>query len=118
MKNLRALFLTAAAAVATATAFLTPVLADERFGVITNVDLEGNTLTLLKTDEKELEIKTTAGTQVVVTGNKVTLTLKDLASALAKDKEAGRKGTFAQVTHENNVAAKIRIGSTTTKKPK
>jgi hypothetical protein len=117
VKNNRSFFVAVAAGVAIATVMLAPVLADEPFGVITNIDLDGNKLNLLLPTGKELEIQTTPDTEVV-TSKKVKLTLKDIAEGVAKAKEAGRKGTFARVTHEKNVATKIRVGPPTTKQAK
>jgi hypothetical protein len=117
MNSLRGVLFTLAVALVTSAVITTPVLADDPFGAITNVDLDGNTLTLFTPDGKENEIKSTDATEII-TGKQVKITLKELADAVTKAKGEGRQGVLARVTHEQNVATRIKVGLVTTKKAK
>jgi hypothetical protein len=111
MKSPRAVLLILTTGIAAATVVLTPVFAEQLFGVITNVDLEKNEVVLL-TPEKQaapVTIKTTAGTEVVTShGDKIGL--KDLKDAVDHEQAAGKKGAFAKLTRENDIATKISVG--------
>jgi hypothetical protein len=109
MKNPRALLLALTTGIAAVTAVLTPALAEQLFGVITRVDLDENKIVLVTPGKEAPEIKTTASTEVVSShGDKIDL--KVLKGAVAKEQQAGKKGAFAKVTHENNIASKITVG--------
>jgi hypothetical protein len=111
MKNPRALLLALTTAIAATTVVLTPAFAEQHFGVITKVELEENEVVLLapKSEGAEVRIKTTASTEVVTShGDKISL--KVLKDVVASDQEAGKKGAFARVTYEHNIASKITVG--------
>jgi hypothetical protein len=107
MKNRRGFLLTLTAGLVAAVVIITPVIAEEFFGAVTNVDLEGNKITVLTKGGEEVEVKTTDKTEV--TSPKGEMSLEKLAKYVAKVKEAGKKGAIVKVTHEGKVASKIEI---------
>jgi hypothetical protein len=119
MKHLRALLLTLTTTFVATTLILTPVFAEQLFGVITKVDPDANEVVLVPSDRKaaERKIKTTPNTEIVSAKGK-TIGLKALDEVVQKEQAAGKKGTFAKVTHENNVASKITVGLPAAEKAK
>jgi hypothetical protein len=116
MKNRRELLLTLTAALVAAAVIITPVIADELFGIITKVDPDGMKVTVATKGGDEVEIKTTASTEIIVgKGEGQTIDLEKLEKFLKKAKEADKK-VFAKVTHEDKVASKIRVGGFAKKK--
>jgi hypothetical protein len=115
MKNPRALLLILTTGIAAATVVLTPAFAEELFGVITSVHHDEKAVpdeVVLLTPRKkaaEVKLKITAST-AIVTSQAGKLSLKNLDEAVAKAQGAGRKGPFARVTHDNNIASKITVG--------
>ncbi len=109
MKNRREFLLTLTASLVALAVVITPVIAEELMGFITNVDLEGKKVTVLTKGGDEVELKTTDNTEVV-TGKGGTSDLEKLSKAVKKQKDDNKKGVFAKVTHENKVASKITIG--------
>jgi hypothetical protein len=108
MTNRRKFMLMLTAGLVAAAVVITPVIAEEFFGVITNVDLEGKKLTVL-TKEGEVEIKTTDSTEISSTKGEADL--EKLARYVKKQQEAGKKGALAKITHENKVASKVFLGA-------
>jgi len=108
MKNRREFLLTLTAGLVALVVVITPVIADELLGVITKVDVAGKKVTVATKDGDEIEVKTTASTEVVSKGD--TLDLEKLDKMVKKAQDAGKKGAFAKVTHDNKVASKILIG--------
>jgi hypothetical protein len=107
MKNRRKFLLTLTAGIVAAVVIITPVIAEEFFGLITNVDLEGKKLTVL-TKKGELEIKVTNTTEI--SSGKGQAKLEGLAKYVKSKQEAGKKGAPAQITAEDNVASKVFLG--------
>jgi hypothetical protein len=108
MKNRRELLLTLTAGLVAAAVIITPVIADELFGIITKVDPDGKKVTVTTKDGDDIEVKTTAKTEVVLKGE--TIDLEKLEKLVKKVQDAGKKGAFAKVTHEDKVASKISLG--------
>ena len=108
MKNRREFVLTLTAGLVALAVIITPVIAEELMGMISNVDLEGKKVTVLTKGGDEVEVKTTGSTEVV-TGKGDTIDLEKLAKLVKKQQDAGKKGAFAKVTHEGKVASKITI---------
>jgi hypothetical protein len=83
-------------------------IADELFGVITKVDVEGKKLTVLEKDtDKEIEVTTNADTKIVTKTGEVPVDLEKIAKSVAKAKDAGKKGYAVKIDHEKAVASKI-----------
>jgi len=108
MQNRRNFLLTLTAGVVALAVIITPVIAEELLGVITSVDLEGKSLKVMIKGGDEVEVKTNDSTEVV-TAKGDTTTLEKLASNVKKATDAGKKGAFAKITHENKVASKITV---------
>jgi hypothetical protein len=109
MKNRREFMLTLTAGLVALAVIITPVIAEELFGVITNVDVEGKKVTVVNKEGDETVITTNDSTEVVSGkgGESSKLDLEKLAKGVKKQTDAGKKGVFAKVTHENKVASKI-----------
>jgi hypothetical protein len=85
-----------------------PAIADELFGVITKVDVEGKKLTVAaKGSEEDVIITVTDDTEVVTKKGSRKADLDLLAKGVEKAKEKGARGIPAKITHEKNVASKI-----------
>ena len=112
MQNRRAFVLTLTAGIAALAVIVGPVIADELFGVITKVDVEGKKLTVMQKGERETIITVTDDTDFVTPkGDTRPLDLEKLAKGVEKAQDAGKKGMFAVITHEKGVASKIRIAA-------
>ena len=109
MTNRRKFLLMLTAGLVAAAVVITPVIAAEFFGVITNVDVEGKKLTVLKKGGEEVDIKTTDKTEISSTKGEADL--EKLARYVKKQQEAGKKGAFAKITHEDKVASKVFLGA-------
>jgi hypothetical protein len=109
MKTRRAFLLTLTAGVVAVAVIITPVIADEFFGFITKIDAEGKKLTVTKKDDSEIEVKVTDSTELTTAKGSAPLDFEKLQKGLAKYKDAGVKGIPVIVSHENNVASKIRV---------
>lgn len=109
MKSRREFLMTLTAGLGATAVIFRPLLAEEPFGVITEVDRDGKEVTLITKQGETVKVKITDSTEVV-TGYGEKLTLAELAEALSKAIKDGRKGVFARVTHENKVASKITVG--------
>ena len=85
-----------------------PAIADELFGVITKVDVEGKKLMVLPKDaDKEIEVTVTGDTEVVTKKGSTPLDLEKLSKGVAKAQDAGKKGVMVKIEHEKGVASKI-----------
>jgi hypothetical protein len=109
MKNRRGFLLTLVAGLVAAAVIITPVIAEELFGVVTAVDVAGKKITVATKGGDEVEVKTTDSTEIV-SGKGDSLSLEKLEKAVKKSIDAGKKGAFAKVTHEGKVASKITVG--------
>jgi hypothetical protein len=107
MTTRRKFLMTLVAGLVAAAVVITPVIAEEFMGAVTNVDVEGKKITVLTKGGEEVEVKTTDKTEV--SSPKGELSLEKLAKYVTKVKEAGKKGAFVKVTHEGKVASKIEI---------
>jgi hypothetical protein len=108
MKTRREFVLTLIAGLVAAAVIITPVIADELFGFITKVDVDGKKLTVeSKEDGKIVEVKTTDDTEYITGKGAGKLDLEKLSKNVAKAQDAGKKGVMAKITHEGGVASKI-----------
>jgi len=108
MKNRRAFLLSLTAGVVALAVVVGPVIADELFGVITNVDIQGKKVTVTKKGGEEIQVTTTDDTEwVSPKGDSRKIDLEKLDGYVKKVKDEGKKGVFARVTHEGGVASKI-----------
>jgi len=86
----------------------TAALADELFGVITRVDVEGKKLYVMpKGEDKEIEVTVTGDTEVVSKKGTSPVDLEKLEKGVKKQIDAGKKGMFAKIEHEKGKASKI-----------
>src|SRR4051812_36115305 len=101
MKIIRRNFVPALTACAVALAVVVaPVIADELYGVVTKVDVQGKKLTVAeKGTDKEVEITVTDDTEVVSPKGARKIDLEKLSKGVAKAQEAGKKGLPVHVTH-------------------
>ena len=111
MKNRRRFLLTLTAGLVAAAVIITPVIAEEFFAFVTNVDVEGKMVTVVpaKGEGSDIVLKITDKTEVV-TGKGDTVDLEKLAKGVKKQQEAGKKGMFAKVAYDGKVASKITLG--------
>jgi hypothetical protein len=108
MKNRREFVLTLTAGLVALAVIITPVIAEELFGVITKVDVAGKKLTVVeKESEKEIEVTTTDDTEYVTAKGSSKINLEKVEKNLTKIQDAGKKGITATITHEKGVASKI-----------
>jgi len=107
MKNRREFLQALTAGLVALAVIITPVIADEFFGFITKIDIEGKKLTVVTKDDTEVEVKVTVSTEVASAKGSAPIDLEKLSNGLTKYKDAGAKGIPAKVTHEKNVASKI-----------
>jgi hypothetical protein len=108
MKNRRAFFLTLTCGVVALAMVVGPVIADELFGVITKVDVDGKKLTVVeKGTDKEVIVTTTDDTEYVSKKGSAKIDLEKISKQVAKAQDAGKKGVNVIVTHEKGVASKI-----------
>jgi hypothetical protein len=83
-------------------------IADELFGVITKVDVEGKKLTVIEKDtDKEIIVTTNADTKLVTKKGEVAVDLEKISKNVAKAQDAGKKGYAVKIDHEKAVASKI-----------
>ena len=88
---------------------MTPVIAEEFVGMITKVDMEGKTLTVLKQGGEDIEIKTTDSTEISAT--KGEMDPEKLTRFVKKQEESGKHGATATITAENHVASRVFLGA-------
>jgi hypothetical protein len=116
MKNRRKFLLTLTAGLVAAVVVITPVIAEELFGFISSVDVAGKKLTVVTKDGDEVVVTTTDSTEIVKGKSGEKVDLETIAANVAKAKDAGKKGAFAKITHENKVASKVVVGGAGKKK--
>jgi len=109
MKNRRGFLLALVAGLMAAAVIITPVIADELFGVITKVDVAGMKLTVAeKGTDKDVVVTVTPDTEYVSgKGESSKVDLEKIAKNVAKAQDAGKKGMNTKITHEKGVASKI-----------
>jgi hypothetical protein len=109
MKNRRELLLTLVAGLVAMAVIITPVIAEELFGVVIKVDPAAKQLTIVeKGSDKEIIITTNDDTEYVSgKGESSKLDLEKVSNNVAKAQDAGKKGASYKVTHEKGVASKI-----------
>ena len=96
-----------------------PVIADELFGVITNVDVESKKLTVQSKGGDETVVTTKATRRSSSARREPRkLDLEKLATNVKKDQDAGKKGGFAKITHEKGVASRIGVFAKKKEAPK
>jgi hypothetical protein len=111
MRNRRTFLLTVTAGIVALGVIIAPVIADELFGIITSVDVEGKKVTVLeKGTGDEVEITVTDDTEFVTPKGATKIDLGKVEKFLTKVKDAGKKGIPAKVTHEKRVASRIAVG--------
>jgi len=87
-------------------------LAEELFGVISKVDVEGKKVTVIqKKTDKEIEITVKDDTEYVTPKVSSPINLEKVSKNVAKAQEKGRKGIGVVVTHEKGVASKITVAA-------
>ena len=112
MNNRRAFLMTLTAGVMALGVIVAPAIADELFGVITDVDVEGKKLTVQeKGADKDTVVTTTGATEIVFGKDEEPrkVDLEKLAKNVKKSQDAGKKGVFAKITHEKGVASRIGV---------
>ena len=110
MQNRRKFFLALTAACVGMGLVVASVVADELFGVITKVDADAKKITVLEKDtEKEIEVKITDDTEYVTGKGAGKVDLEKLEKNIEKQKDRGKKGIMAKITHEKGVASKIEV---------
>jgi biopolymer transport protein ExbD len=110
MQNRRRFLLTLTAAVVAMGFVVGSVIAEELFGVITKVDVDGKEVTIEKKDTdpvEEIKIKITDDTEYVVKKKSSKVDLEKLKENVEKAKDKGKKGIQVKVIHEKKVASKI-----------
>lgn len=111
MKNRRAFLLTVTSGLMALAVLAAPVIADELFGVITKVDVQGKKLMVMPKDQdKEIEVSVTDSTEVVGKKGATPIDLEKLEKGVKKQQDAGKKGIMARIEHEKSVASKIYVG--------
>ena len=112
MKNRREFLLMLTAGVVALAVVAAPVIADELFGTITAVNVEGKSITVVeKGTDKEVTVKVSDDTEYVTSKETSKLDLEKLSRKVEKAKEKGRRGIRVQVTHEKKVASQIKVAA-------
>jgi hypothetical protein len=89
-----------------------PVLADELLGVLTKVDVEGKTITVVEKDtDREIKFKITDETEQVVKKGHSKFNLEKVERRLEKTKDSGSRGIRVKITHEKSVALKVQFAT-------
>ena len=108
MKNRRSFLMLLTTGVVAFGLIAVPALADELFGVITSVDVEGKKIKVMEKDtDKEIEVKITDDTEYVTKKGTDKVDLEKVEKNVKKAKDAGNKGISLKVEHEKGVASKI-----------
>jgi hypothetical protein len=111
MKNRRTFLMMLTAGCVALTVLVAPVIADELFGVISKVNIEGKKVTVIeKGTDKEIEVTVTDDTEFVTPKGSSKIDLEKLSKGVEKAKEKGKKGINAVVTHDKGIASKISVG--------
>jgi hypothetical protein len=108
MQNRRKFLLVLTAGVAAMGFVVASVLADELFGTLTKVDVDGKKITVTEKDsDKEHVFTVTDDTEVVKGKNAGKIDLEKLEKSLKKAQDAGKAGITVTVTHEKKRASKL-----------
>ena len=108
MTSRRTWLLTLTSGLVALVVMVAPVIADELLGVLSKVDVETKTLTVLEKDtDKEVQVKVNDNTELVTKKGVVKVDLEKIAKGIQKAKDNGLKGRPVKVTHEKGVASKI-----------
>ena len=108
MKNRRTFLLTLTSAFVALVMAVGPAIADELFGVITKVDVEGKKVTVVeKGTDKDVEVTITDDTEWVTKKGNQKIDLEKVSKNVKKAQDAGKKGITVKVTHEKGVASEI-----------
>jgi hypothetical protein len=112
MKNRREFLLMLTAGVVALAVVAGPVIADELFGTITAVDVQGKKVTVVeKGTDKEVEVTINDETEYVTPKGSSKIDLEKLSRNIEKAKEKGKQGVRVTVTHEKKVASKITVAA-------
>jgi len=85
-----------------------PVLADELFGTITSVDIEGKTLSVVPKDSEDtIKVKVTDQTEYITKKGNSKVDLEKISKNIEKAKDKGAKGVMVKIEHDKKVATKI-----------
>jgi hypothetical protein len=85
-------------------------LAAELLGVMTKVDPDAKTVTVIpEGSEKEVTVTITDKTVAVSKKGETPVDFEKLAKAVQKAKDNGAKGAMVKIEHEKNVASKIQV---------
>jgi hypothetical protein len=109
MQNRRKFLLTVTAGLVALVVVITPVIADEFFGLLTKVDAEAKQVTVQKKGGDEVELKIGDGAELASQKGSIPFDFEKLSGVLTKYKEAGAPGVPVTVTHEKKVVSKIMI---------
>lgn len=108
MTNRRTFLLTLTSGLVALAVLAAPVIAEELFGVVTKVDVEGKKLMVMpKGEDKEIEVTVTDDTEFIGKDGPVKVDLEKLAKKVAKNQEKGKKGVMLKIEHEKGVASKL-----------
>ena len=108
MKYRRAPWLMLTCGLVAVAVLVAPAIADELLGVLTKVDQDARTVTVVeKGSDKEVVVKTTDDTEWVTPKGSSKLDLEKLSKNIEKAKSKGRQGINVKVTHDKGVASKI-----------
>jgi len=110
MKDRRSFLRTLAVGFVALAVVVAPAIADELFGTITKIDVEGKKLTVEeKGTDKEVVITTNDDTEATSKKGSQKLDLEKFSGILKKFQDNGAKGIPAKITHEKNVASKVSV---------
>lgn len=106
----RPLLRTAACAAVAFSVVAGSVLADELLGLLTKVDVEKKTITVVeKGTDKEVVVKITDDTEQETRKGAQKVDLEKLEKFVTKVQESGKKGIGVTVTHKDGTASKLKM---------
>jgi hypothetical protein len=117
MKLRREVLLTLTASLVAMAVIIMPVLAEDRFGVITSVDVKKKKVGFQTPLGEKLEFAITKSTEIV-NGKSEKVGLDAVDKTVSQAIDAGKRGAFARVTYEKEVVSRIVIGIPEVKKAK
>ncbi len=119
MNTRRSFLLTLTMGLVALAVLVAPVIAEEFFGAITKVDVEGKKMTVA-TKNGDIDVTVNDDTEVVTKKGTFKATpeaLEKISDQVKKQQEAGKKGAFAKFdTDDKKVARKIQLGGFAKKK--
>lgn len=105
MKNRRTFLLTLTSGLVALAVLAAPVIAEELFGVVTKVDVEGKKLTVTpKGEDKSVEVTVTDNTEFITKKGTMKVDLEKLAKGVAKRQDEGKKGIMLKIEHERSAS--------------